>query len=141
MSNTESQELKIYEVYNRSTGEKHYSVATNTLDACSLAGWQIRDCFVVEVKPRHKPVPGQETLLLVAIPCQTCPFQYGECRKLPDKECPCQLESHNLREWWRQAAKAHLCEYFGQQLKRNDYNLHQKWCPMDKAIAELTHKP
>jgi len=140
MSTNESTELKIYEVHNRSTGEKHLSVATNTQQACNLAEWQIGDCFIVELKPRRQPAPGQETLLLVTIPCQTCPFQYAECRKPPDKDCPCKPKTPDLQRWLVEEAQAHLCDFVGASLKIKDYNLQRKWLPMDKAIEELTHK-
>lgn len=140
MSDNESTNLKIYEVYNRSTGERHYSVAINAQEACNLAGWQIRGCFVTEAKLQYKPAPHHKAMLLVAIPCQTCTFQYAECRKPPDKDCPCQPNAPDLNQWLAQAAQAHLCDFVGQTLTKKDYNLGQKWCPADKAIAELTHK-
>ncbi len=134
-----SNELKIYEVHNRDTGEKHYSVATNTEDACKLIGWQIGDCFVSEVKPQRKARGDNHSALLVKIPCQVCPFQYAECRKPPREQCPVQPNAPELKEWLKQAAQAHLCQYYGQELLNNDYHLGQKWLPMEQAIEELCH--
>jgi len=139
MSNNGDQQLKIYELHNRDTGERRISVATNAQDACSLAGWQIGDCFVIEVKEQRGHSKAGDPPLKVKIPCEVCLYQYAECQLPTDKECPCRPESPDLREWWRQAAEAHLCDFVGQQLKRNDYNLRQKWCPMDEAIRELEH--
>jgi len=139
MSTNESTELKIYDIHNRSTGERQFSVATNAQDACNLSGWQIGDCFVVEAKVRRKPVPGQETMLLLSIPCQTCPYQYAECRKPADKYCPCRPKTPDLKRWLSEATQAHLCDFVGQSLKKKDYNLQRKWLQMDEAISELEH--
>ncbi len=134
-----SDELKIYEVHNRDTGQKHYSVATNTEDACKLIGWQIGDCFVSEVKPQRKARGDNHSALLVKIPCQVCPFQYAECRKPTKEKCPVHPNAPDWKEWLKQAAEAHLCQYYGQELSNNDYHLGQKWLPMEQAIEELSH--
>ncbi|GAH75838.1 unnamed protein product, partial [marine sediment metagenome] len=42
-----------------------------------------------------------------------------------------------LQEWLKQVTQAHLCQYYGQDLIMKDYNLGQKWVPMEKAIREL----
>ena len=134
-----SEELKIYEVHNRDTGQKHFSVATNAQDACKLLGWMVGDCFVSEVKPQRKARGDNHSALLVKIPCQVCPFQYAECRKPPREQCPVQPNAPELKDWLKQAAQAHLCQYYGQELLNNDYHLGQKWLPMEQAIEELSH--
>jgi len=139
MSNNNSKSLKIYEIHNRSTGERHFSVATNGQDACSLAGWQIGDCFINEVKEQQGHSKAGEPPLKVKIPCHVCLYQYAECRLPGGQQCPCRPESPDQQEWYKQACLAHLCDFVGQQLKRDDYNLCQKWCPMDEAIRELEH--
>ncbi|GAI43779.1 unnamed protein product, partial [marine sediment metagenome] len=48
MTTPEAQDLKIYELTNKTTGHKHFSVSTNPQDACKQAGWLIDDCFIVE---------------------------------------------------------------------------------------------
>ncbi|MBA7486478.1 hypothetical protein ES707_22037 [subsurface metagenome] len=137
MSETNTQELKIYQITNRTTGEKQYSVSDNAQDACKLIGWLIGDCFIVEVKPQRKARGDDHSALMVKIPCQVCPFQYAECRRPADKECSVRPNAPELNEWMKQAAEAHLCDYYGQELSNTDYHLGQKWVPMEKAIEEL----
>ncbi|MBA7661065.1 hypothetical protein ES703_69077 [subsurface metagenome] len=137
MSQTTDQELKIYEVTLRATGKKSCQPATTAEDACKQAGWLIADCFVVAQKPRHEHRDKQEPQTLVKIPCFTCPFQYAECRKPATEECPTRPSAPELQNWLKQAAEAHLCNYVGQELSKTDYQLSQKWLPMDKAIEEL----
>ncbi|MBA7577866.1 hypothetical protein ES708_19721 [subsurface metagenome] len=132
-----SEELKIYEVHNRDTGQKQFSVATNAQGACNLIGWQIGDCFVSEVKPQRKARGDNHSALMVKIPCQVCPFQYAECRKPYRKKCPAQPNAPELQDWLKQALEAHRCDYSGQELSRTDYHLGQKWLPMAQAIEEL----
>jgi len=134
-----SEELKIYEVHNRNTGQKHYSVATNAEDACKLIGLQTGDCFVSEVKPQRKARGDNHSALMVKIPCLVCPFQYADCRKPFTEQCPVQPNAPELKDWLKQAAKAHLCQYYGQELSNNDYHLGQKWLPLEQAIEELSH--
>lgn len=137
MSQEQEQELKIYEVTHRATGVKHFKAATNAEDACKQAGWSIGDCYVVAQKPRVKPIPDHEPMLLVKIPCKTCPFQYAECLKPANEKCPVQPTAPDLQEWLKQVTQAHLCQHYGQDLIMKDYNLGQKWVPMEKAIGEL----
>ncbi len=139
MSNNGDQQLKIYELHNRSSGERHFSVATNAQEACSLAGWQIGDCFVSEVKEQRGHSKAGDPPLKVKIPCEVCLYQYTECQKPPREQCPCRPESPDRQEWYRQASQARLCQFTGQELKRHDYNLRLKWCPMEQAIRELEH--
>ncbi len=137
MTNNTAQELKIYELTNKNTGEKHLSVSDNAQDACKQAGWIIGDCFVREVKPQRKARGDDHSALMVKIPCQVCPFQYGECRKPTKEECPVQPNAPGLKEWLKQVAQAHLCDYCGQELSETDHHLNQKWLPMQQAIEEL----
>lgn len=131
-------DIKIYEVINRDTGEKSYQPATNAEDACKQAGWLIGDCFVREQKPRHKPVPDHEPLVLVKIPCKVCPYQWAECKKPPAEKCPCQREMPDLNEWLKEITKAHLCEFVGKELAKTDYRQGQKWLTIAQAIQELS---
>ena len=137
MNNSKPQDLKIYEVINRATGIRHFSASYNAEDACKQAGWSIGDCYVIEQMPRWKPVPGHDSILLVKVPCLTCPFQYGECKKPETEECPTRPSSPELQNWLKQAAEARLCPYVGASLRKNDYNLGQKWVSMLEAIKEL----
>jgi len=137
MTQTNEKELKIYEVSNRITGEKHYSVSDNTEEACKQAGWPQCDCFIVDVHKKYTAAGRAEITTLVKIPCQICPFQYGECKKPATEDCPVQPTAPELKEWLKQAAQAHLCDYYGEALDKNDYLKRQKWLPMDKAIEEL----
>ncbi len=137
MSNNADHELKIYEVTNRDTGEKHFAASYSAEEACKQAGWLIGDCFIREEKPKRKARGDDHSALLVKIPCQVCPFQYAECKKPAEAECPVQPNAPELNEWLKQAAQAHLCDYYGQELSETDYHLNQKWLPMEKAIEEL----
>jgi len=137
MSSPQTKDLKVYEVTNRTSGEKHLAVSYNAQDACKQAGWLIGDCFIVEQKPLSKRVADHDSQLLYKVPCQVCPFQYAECRRPADKECPVRPNAPELKEWLKQAAEAHLCDYYGQQLSEKDYHFNQKWIPLEQAIEEL----
>lgn len=140
MSTNNDQELKIYEVNHRTTGERSYQAARTAEDACKQAGWLIGDCYIIEQKPRYKPRPHHEPLVLVKIPCLTCPFQYAECLKPDSENCPTQPSAPDLNEWLKQATQAHLCHYTGKDLTKKDYNLSRKWLPIADAIKELSPK-
>ena len=137
MSKTEAQELKIYEVTNRNTGEKRFACGYSTQEACESKGWLIGDCYVIEQKPRTQAVPDKPPKLLYRVHCLTCPFQYAECRKPDNEDCPTRPSSPELQNWIKQAAEAHLCGHVGQELSKKDYNFGQKWVPMEQAIEEL----
>ena len=137
MSETTDQELKIYEVTNKDSGDKRYVVGVNQMDCCRQLGWKIGDCFIREEKPKRKARGDNHSALLVKLSCQVCPFQYADCRKPPRVDCPVQPNSPDIHEWLKQAAEAHLCDYVGQELSNTDYHLGQKWLPMEQAIEEL----
>jgi len=141
MSQNKDQELKIYVIVNRNTGEVVRQAASNAEDACQRAGWLIGDCFVREQQPRYKPVPDHEPLVLVKLPCQTCPYQWAECLKPPEQDCPCRREMPVLNEWLKEISKAHLCEFVGKELAKTDYRLGQKWVTIAQAIKELSPQP
>jgi len=140
MGETEAQELVIYEVTNKTTGEKSFQVALNAQDACKQAGWIIDDCYVNPQKPQHRTDTKGDTVTLVRIPCQTCLFQYGECKKPDDLECPVKPQAPELKEWLKQASEAHLCPYQGQELTKKGHNLGRKSVPIEQAILELTRQ-
>ncbi len=137
MNNHPGTELKIYELTNKDTGERHLSVSDNAQDACKQASWLIGGCYVREVKPERKARKDDHSALMVKIPCKVCSFQYGECKKPAEAECPVQTTTPELKDWLLRAAEAHLCDYYGQELSKNDYHLSQKWLPMEQAIEEL----
>ena len=139
MSITEKkpEDLKIYELVLRASGIKLYQPATTEQEALNLTGVVIDDCFIVEQKPRRQSVPHHAPLVLVRIPCHVCPFQYGECKKPPADPCPVQPNAPELQEWLKQAAQAHLCDYYGQELNKTDYQEKRKWLPIEQAISEL----
>ena len=88
MSETEDQELKIYELTNLNTGEKQFSVSNNAQDACKQAGCIVGDCFVREVKPELRPRGDGHSVLMVKIPCRVCPYQFGEGVRPDTEVCP-----------------------------------------------------
>ncbi|GAJ18094.1 unnamed protein product, partial [marine sediment metagenome] len=118
MSDNGNQDLKIYEVTQKLTGEKRYQAAVTTEDACKQTGWLIADCFAIPQKPRYKSIPDHEGIYLVRLPCLTCPFQYAECLKPDSEDCPTRPNAPELQEWLKQAAQAHLCTYVGQGLAK-----------------------
>lgn len=140
MSQNEEQEVKVYEITNRNTGEKSWQAASNAHDACKLAGWIIGDCYIEEEKPRYKPVPDHDPICLVKIPCKVCTYQWAECIAPAEMECPCRPDTPDLQEWLNQVNTAHLCDYVGQTLSKTDHRQGQKWLPTAEAIKELTAK-
>jgi len=137
MSTNGDGELTIYDIINRTSGQNSCQAAKTADDACKQAGWLIGDCYVIPQKPRYKSVPDHEPLVLVKIPCEVCPFQYAECLKPPDQNCPVQHNAPELNEWLKQIAQAHICNYYGEELNKIDYQKKQKWLPMEQAIREL----
>jgi len=138
MSETESTELKVYEITNRETGEKSHQAASNAEDACKQAGWLIGNCYVV-LAIHHRTLDSQnEPVVLVRISCQVCPYQWAECKKPPRRICPCRREMPDLNEWLAEITKAHLCEFVGEELTKTDYRQFQKWTPIAQAIKELS---
>ncbi|MBA7578800.1 hypothetical protein ES708_20665 [subsurface metagenome] len=137
MSTNADQDRKIYEVTLIETGEKSYQAATTSEDACKQAGWLIGSCYVKTQVPRYKNNGKSKLQTLARIPCLTCPFQYAECKKPTEIDCPVQPNAPDLQEWLKQAGQAHLCDYCGQKLSRNDYHTGCKWLPLLQAIEEL----
>lgn len=133
-----SQELKLYQVTNRNTGERHYAINYNAQDACSQAGWLIADCYIDEQKPISKYDKHQRAILFVKIPCHVCSYQFAECKKPDDADCPIRPETPDLNEWVRQTAKAHLCLHVGHDLANHDYRKRLKRVSIDEAINELS---
>lgn len=138
MSQNNTEKLRIYKITHRTTGARLYQVASNAEDALSLANRIPADCFIVELKPRRMPVPDHETIVLYKIPCDVCPYQYAVCDKPEDVECPTRYDIPDLKEWLKRASEAHLCPHVGIELYKIDYNLHQKWVPLEQAIRELS---
>lgn len=133
-----SQELKIYEVTNRVTGERRVVAAKSAQEACEQEGWLIGDCYVQEQTPRFEKLDNGSRAFLVKVPCKVCPYQYAECVSPAEIECPCRPNIPDFNRWLSEASKAHLCDYVGVPLKREDYNLLQKWTTIDEAIKILT---
>ncbi len=141
MTTPEAKELKLYEVTHRATGEKHYAVDYNAQDACSQSGWTIADCYVVEQKPLAKYDKHERAILVVKIPCHVCPYQYTECNKPDDAECPVRLETPDLDEWLKHTTQAHLCPHVGHDLPKIDYRKRLKRVSLADAINELPTIP
>lgn len=140
MTQTPGTELKLYQVTNRVTGERWLAITDNPGDACKQADWLFDDCYVEEVTERRGHSKAGEPPLKVKIPCHVCPFQYTECKKPDEVDCPIAPYAPDLNEWLKQATKAHLCLHFGQDLTMKDYNLRQKWVTLPQAIEELSPK-
>lgn len=135
-----NQELKLYEVTNRNTGEKHYTIDSNAQDACLQAGWLIADCYIIEQQPIRKYDKHQRSTLLVKIPCHICSYQLTECNKPNDTDCPIQPQTSDLHQWLDEIAKSRLCHYVGHHLAPHDYQTWLKRVSLDEAIKELTPK-
>ena len=129
---------QIYEVTNRETGEKSFQPATTAEKACKQAGWLVENCFTALAIERWKPVPDHDPVHLIRIPCQVCPYQWAECKKGEQDECPCRREMPDLNEWLAEITKSHLCEFIGQALAKTDYRQWQKWVLIAQAIKELS---
>ncbi len=140
MQDAETQDLRVYEVFSHTTGEKSFQVATYAQDACLQAAWQIGDCYVHYLEPHRRAAPGQEVEWRVLIPCHTCPFQYADCTKPDDVDCPVNPQAPEMSEWLKQATEAHLCPYQGNVLTKKDHTLGQKWLTIREAIKELAPK-
>ncbi len=126
MSQNEAHELKIYELTDKTTGRHHISVSDNAQDACKQAGWLIGDCSIRDITPPPTQNPNETSPLIHKIPCQVCPYQYAECNKPAEAECPARDNTPDLNEWLKAVAKAHLCQYTGMVLTEKNYHLHQK---------------
>ncbi len=140
MNNPEAQELKLYEVMNKNTGERHFAVSYNAQDACLQAGWLIGDCYVVEQKPLAKYHKKQLTRLLVKIPCRVCPYVFTDCNKPDNTDCPVRLDTQDLNEWLKETSKASICLYTGEHLSNRDYQIRLKTTTLAQAIKELSPK-
>lgn len=137
MNNHPDTELKIYELTNHSTGETHTLVSHNAQDACKQAGWLIGNCSTREIKPELKAPRDGGMQPMVRIPCQACPYQYAECTKPAQGECPLRHKTPTITEWIKNVIDAHLCDYTGDTLTERDYGQRHKWCPIGQAIEEL----
>jgi len=140
MSENERKREHIYQVTHRETGEKRIVASFDTHSACSGLGWMVGDCHVVEMQGEKHRVAGDWEPLCIRVPCNTCPFQWAECKLLPGSKCPCSINTPDQMEWLIQVTKSHLCSHAGIALTRNDYYLHQKWLPMELALQELAPK-
>lgn len=139
MNQNENQELKIYELTDKATGRTHISVSDTAQDACKQAGWLIGDCLVSLHYPLVKPTKNGHFKPMVWMPCQVCPYQYGECTKPPEAQCSVQHNAPNLNEWLIQVAAAHLCEYTGEKLTERDYTQRRKWTSYEETIKGPGH--
>ncbi|MBA7551440.1 hypothetical protein ES705_43980 [subsurface metagenome] len=137
MSQNNDQELKLYEVTLRATGDKHYAVDYNAQDACLQSGWAIGDCYVIPQKPITKLDKHERAILFVKIPCKVCPYQYTECNKPDDAECPIRPETEDPKQWLNQIAKALICPHAGEDLGKRDYEKRLKGVPLEQAVVEL----
>ncbi|MBA7685795.1 hypothetical protein ES703_94223 [subsurface metagenome] len=140
MNTPEAKELKLYQVTNRNTGERHFAVSDNAQDACLQAGWLIGDCYVVEQKPLAKYDKKERIRLLVKIPCHVCPYQLYDCNKPDNAECPVRLDTQDLNEWLKETSKAYLCLHSGELLSKRDYQNRLKTTTLEQAIKELPPK-
>lgn len=141
MNTPEADQLKLYEVTHRATGERHFAVAYNAQDACSQSGWLIGDCYVIEQKPLSKYNKHDRAILLVKIPCQVCPYHYAECTKPTDAECPIRPDTTDPGQWRKEISKVLICPHIGDDLGKRDYNNRLKRTPLEQAIVELSPKP
>lgn len=139
MSQNNDTELKIYEFTNKTTGKKHFSMSDNAQDACKQAGWLIDDCLVREIYAELKASDKDPLQTMIATPCQVCPYQYAECTKLTQDECPVRHDTPTLAEWLKNVATAHLCKHTGQELTQKDYYQRRKWTLYGETIKGPGH--
>ena len=141
MTTNADTDLKLYEVNHRTTGERHYAVSDNAQDACLQAGWAIGDCYVVEQKPLTKYGKHERAILLVLIPCRVCPYQYAECTKPDDADCPIRPETPDPIQWKKEISKARSCPHTGEDLGKGNYQKRLKRLSLEDAVKELSPKP
>jgi len=141
MNTPEAKELKLYEVTHRATGERHYAVDYNAQDACLQAGWPTGDCYVVEQRPLTKYDKHERAIMLVKIPCHVCPYQYAECVKPDDTECPIRPETSDPTQWIKETSKARSCPHTGEELGKRNYDRRLKRVSLEQAIKELPPPP
>ena len=141
MTTSEAKELKLYEVTHRLTGEQHFAVSDNAQDACLQAGWLIGDCYVLEQKPLTKYGKHDRATLLVKIPCHVCPYQYAECTKPADAECPIRANTTDPGQWQKEISKVRSCPHMGEDLGKRNYDRRLKRTTLEAAIVELAPPP
>ena len=128
----------IYHITNATTGEKVLEAAHSPQEACQQAGWSVHDCYVVSARPQRRPGHYRDNQLYIKLTCKVCPYQYGECLRKDDQTCPCQSNTPDLKEWYTQVSKAHLCDFVGKHLMSQDYRLQQKWVTVEEALRILS---
>ncbi len=126
MTEHKAQRPQIYMTINKNTGESHFLASHNAQEDCKEAGALIGTCYVINATPPPPQEPDIKLHRIKKILCQICPYQYGECTKPPEGECPLRTNTPDLQEWIKQSAKAHLCQYTGVALTEKDYYKHQK---------------
>lgn len=141
MSELKEAKKGIYQVNNRTTGDRRLAVATSADGACVSLGWLIGDCYVNFYRTLTGIYQHHRRFDLVAVPCETCPYQYAECRKPEGTECPVTLDVPDLNQWIKKISLAHLCDFVGEDIDKSHHQLHQKLIPFEEAIKELTPKP
>ena len=128
----------IYRLTHLTSGKVAHIPATNPKKACTLVGWQMEDCHVLKLEPSWLPDGTHHSGFKVLLPCRLCPFQWAECLRGEDANCPIITNAPDFHEWLKQATQAHLCPHVGGALLRFDYKLHQKPYTVEEAITLLT---
>ena len=140
MSQTPETNKKIWELRSRFTGDRTLVVALDQTEALLQVKGDLDRYAVHEVKQYWKMQKGAGWDYRVAIPTETCPYQYGSCNRPEGTTCGFVGDCPDLQEWLKRAHQAHLCPHVGQQLTKKDHMLKQKWVTMADAVKELSAK-
>lgn len=131
----------IYQVTHRTTGEKRLTVASSAPHACSNFQWMVSDCYVTLYTTREGKYRNELRFDLVAVPCETCPYQYAECRKPESADCSVRNDVPDLHKWFQKVTLAHLCDFVGEDIDKSHHSLRHKLIPFEEAVKELDAQP
>jgi len=138
MEGTSNIRPKLYEITNQDTGERRTAVGTNAQGACESLGWQVGDCYCSLVRGHYKGNGQGGGECLFEVPCEVCSFQFAACTRLVGDKCPCSHENPDLKTWLQNVTTAHLCQFVGLDLAKNDHRRHRKLLTFDHAVRELS---
>ena len=133
---TRETELKLYKATPRVSGTPWLLVAKSLPEAVKLLKESAPQFMVEEVRQYVKTMRGTGRGYYVCVPCKTCPYQYGECRKPADGECAVKIGAPDMTEWIKRASEAHMCKWVGVALSKTDHAMGQKWQKTEDAIIE-----
>jgi len=140
MSTTPGTKLTLFMLVERVSGERHLVIAVDIPSACQQAGVNQEDVIASPAKPTFRKRKGGGLDFLVSVPTRTCPYQYAACKLPADQPCTLMPYHPDLHQWLKSATAAHLCQYTGVPMFKDDHALMRKWVTMEEAIALLSRQ-